>query len=193
LKKIFKEGNSRYSKRVLLEIVARSIAALKVDVISVYHHWPAPVLVPNDKADDDATGHDHSHSHSHSHDHDHYHEHSHNSSSSARPLRNLPQIVHMLTHASPEFIPPAVSKLAIQIFTELAIAESYTHGISSKNNVHFHEVGCHWNSPGSPLFQYPYRFLFHIAHYLQMMAILSFGVLNFEWKEKGWSSIFFNK
>jgi len=123
-----------------------SIAALKVDVISVYNHRPAPVPVPDNKADDDkadadTTGHDHSHSHSHSHDHNHSHEHSHNSSSSAGPLRNLPQIVHMLTHASPEYIPPAVSKLAIQTFTELAIAESYTHGTSSKNNVHFHEVG----------------------------------------------------
>jgi uncharacterized protein (DUF111 family) len=112
-----------------------SIAALKVDVTSVYNHRPAPVPAPDDKAD--TTGHDHSHNHGH----DHSHDHDHNSSSSAGPLRNLPQIVRMLTHASPEYIPPAVSKLAIQTFTELAIAESYTHGTSSKNNVHFHEVG----------------------------------------------------
>lgn len=47
----------------------------------------------------------------------------------------------MLLQSSEEFIPASVARLAIQTFTELAIAESFTHGASSPDSVHFHEVG----------------------------------------------------
>lgn len=132
-----------------------SIAALKVHVNSIYDHKPAPVPmddVPNHPGGNvnvngngnvnvsHAGGNHDAHDHSHNHGHSHGHDHDHNDSSSG-PLRNLPQIQHMLTNASPKYIPKTVAKLAIQTFTELAIAESFTHGTSSKNTVHFHEVG----------------------------------------------------
>ena len=47
----------------------------------------------------------------------------------------------MLREADPTHIPPIVSSLAISSFTELAHAEMYTHGASSLDAVHFHEVG----------------------------------------------------
>jgi len=133
-----------------------SIAALKVHVHSIYDHRPAPVPVDDVAdgvgADGVADGHDHGHTHSHEHSHGHEHEHSHGHAhdskstgtghnSSSSPLRNLPQIEQMISQASPKYIPKSVAKLAIQTFTELAIAEAFTHGTSSKNTVHFHEVG----------------------------------------------------
>ena len=94
-------------------------------------------------------GHAHSHDHNsdssnienHSHSHAHGHSHSHAHSDNHPPLRNLPQIKKMLLESSREHIPQNVCDLAIQTFTELAIAESYTHGTSSEDTVHFHEVG----------------------------------------------------
>lgn len=47
----------------------------------------------------------------------------------------------MLREADSKYIPPNVAKLAIEAFTELAIAEMHTHGASDLNSVHFHEVG----------------------------------------------------
>lgn len=47
----------------------------------------------------------------------------------------------MLQSANPSNIPPIVSSLAIKAFTELAHAEMHTHGASSLDAVHFHEVG----------------------------------------------------
>ena len=183
-----------------------SIAALKVDVESVYDHKPAPV--PKDSTADASHGnhqvevgvrnHDHNHSHEHSHHSSHEHSHSHDrhhdtdteeqqlprkneasshhnhnhshshgkeeqenetkieephshahshghshghshSNSGDGPLRNLPQIKQMLLQSSKEFIPQKVANLAIQTFTELAIAEAFTHGASSSDTVHFHE------------------------------------------------------
>ncbi len=147
-----------------------SIAALKVDVESAYHHEAAPVpkddglLKGNNKEDtvsviggSHSHSHEHHHNHNHSHDHDHgnnqphffthNHDHSHDHSHSHnhththnhKPLRNLPQIQSMLQNASKKYIPQNVADLAIQTFTELAIAESYTHGTSSPDTVHFHE------------------------------------------------------
>ncbi|KAL3798360.1 hypothetical protein HJC23_005013 [Cyclotella cryptica] len=72
----------------------------------------------------------------HDHDHNHSHSHSHNSK-----LRNLSQITKMLQAAHPSHIPPIVASLAIAAFTELAHAEMHTHGASSLDSVHFHEVG----------------------------------------------------
>ena len=145
-----------------------SIAALKVDVESVWDHKAAPV--PTDdkkdivvKKDEGSRDHDHQHghghghghehnstdhkvkevskveSHAHAHSHSHAHGHSHNHSNSEGPLRNLPQIKKMLLNSSREYIPRKVVDLAIETFTELAIAESFTHGTSSKDTVHFHE------------------------------------------------------
>ena len=186
-----------------------SIAAVKVDVTSIYEHKAAPVpqkdtenkvershdhshehghhhshnhdhthkekvgndeeikTIPIENTSHDHShqhGHSHSHSHSNSHDHshthnehdaddiqnksfgahDHSHQHGHSHShgnSHSGPLRNLPQIRKMLEESSPEHIPPIVAKLAIQTFTKLAIAESFTHGSTNENTVHFHEVG----------------------------------------------------
>ena len=47
----------------------------------------------------------------------------------------------MLQKAQPSHIPPIVASLAIAAFTELAHAEMQTHGASSLDSVHFHEVG----------------------------------------------------
>ena len=142
-----------------------SIAATKVDVMSIYKHKAAPVP-KRDTDDKDERPHDHSHNHGHSHSHsddhsrkekggndeenksagahDHSHQHgqshSHDNSHSG-PLRNLPQIRKMLEESSPQHIPPIVAKLAIQTFTKLAVAESFTHGSTNENTVHFHEVG----------------------------------------------------
>lgn len=91
-----------------------------------------------DNDEDDAHNHSHSHGNFHGHSHDHGHSHS---NSGDGPLRNLPQIERMLLNSSRKYIPQKVADLAIQTFTELAIAEAFTHGTSSKNTVHFHEVG----------------------------------------------------
>ena len=47
----------------------------------------------------------------------------------------------MLREADVKYIPSIVAKLAIEAFTELAIAEMHTHGASNLDSVHFHEVG----------------------------------------------------
>lgn len=147
-----------------------SIAANYVTVKSRYHHAPAPtpsdkLLAPISHFHSHQHSHSHSHQHSHSqsheddiHSHTHTHEHSvssnddkatneheshshsHNHSSSG-PLRNLPQIRKMLLDASPTYIPTWVRDHAIDAFTELAKAEAMTHGASSVDTVHFHEVG----------------------------------------------------
>lgn len=90
--------------------------------------------------------HEHNHNHTHSHDHDHSHNHSlsHNHShdhASYSKLRNLPEITKMLRNAPPSHIPKRVATLAIEAFTALAHAEKNTHGASSIDQVHFHEVG----------------------------------------------------
>ena len=59
----------------------------------------------------------------------HYHHH--------LPARNLPQIVDLIKAAP---LPKRVQQWSIQIFQQLAIAESTVHGVSPQE-VHFHEVG----------------------------------------------------
>lgn len=139
------------------------IAANYVTVKSRYNHSPAPI--PSDKdtsneSHDHSHGHEHSHfrnhehSHSYGHEHSHSHQHSNDSSdtashshshshtsSSSGPLRNLPQIRQMLLDAPMTYIPIWVRDNAIEAFTELAKAEAMTHGASSLDTVHFHEVG----------------------------------------------------
>jgi uncharacterized protein (DUF111 family) len=56
-------------------------------------------------------------------------------------LRNLPEIKAMLEEASVEWIPKQVKDWAVETFTALAEAEAMTHGASSIDAVHFHEVG----------------------------------------------------
>jgi len=96
--------------------------------------------------------HDHHHEHGHDHHHkldnDHHHKldnaktsHGHDHDHSNGPLRNLPQICQLLDNSSPQFIPTSVRDLAKETFTELAIAEAFTHGAASPSDVHFHEVG----------------------------------------------------
>jgi uncharacterized protein (DUF111 family) len=92
--------------------------------------------------------HDHSHGNGETpaeviHDHSHYHSHTHaqNSASGRGPLRNLPQIRKMLEDAPIKYIPLWVKDMAIQAFTSLAEAEAMTHGTTSIDAVHFHEVG----------------------------------------------------
>jgi len=97
-----------------------------------------PKQEEKDKEKQPPTPHDHAHEHSHSHSNSHDHGHDH---SSGGPLRDLPQITKMLLASSRNHIPQSVCDVAIDTFTELAIAESYTHGTSSPNTVHFHEVG----------------------------------------------------
>eukprot|EP00978_Attheya_sp_CCMP212_P013161 scaffold32954_cov51-Attheya_sp.AAC.3 len=94
-------------------------------------------------------GHDHSHqsnnNNSDSHDHEHSHGHAdqngHGEGSGGPPLRNLPEIKAMLEEASVEWIPKKVKDWAVETFTALAEAEAMTHGATSINAVHFHEVG----------------------------------------------------
>jgi pyridinium-3,5-bisthiocarboxylic acid mononucleotide nickel chelatase len=57
------------------------------------------------------------------------------------PLRNLVDIRRMLQDAPEKYIPKWVKDTAIEIFTDLAHAEAKTHGASSIDAVHFHEVG----------------------------------------------------
>jgi pyridinium-3,5-bisthiocarboxylic acid mononucleotide nickel chelatase len=67
---------------------------------------------------------------------------SHNHATSINgPLRNLPEIRFMLEKASTQYIPQWVKTMSIAAFTELAQAEAMTHGASSPDDVHFHEVG----------------------------------------------------
>jgi hypothetical protein len=87
----------------------------------------------NDDLSDEDRKHDHSHGHSHSH--------SPGADSHTGPLRNLPEIRKMLQEAPDQFLPPWVRETAIAAFTELAQAEAMTHGASSIDAVHFHEVG----------------------------------------------------
>jgi uncharacterized protein (DUF111 family) len=99
-----------------------------------------------EQQEDESAGH-HSHTHSHSqgtHSHGsqaHTHSHAHESSSSIGPLRNLPEIKRMLNEAPTEFIPNWVKEKGIKAFTELARAEARTHGATTIEDVHFHEVG----------------------------------------------------
>lgn len=77
--------------------------------------------------------------HDHSHDHTsdgHCHDHGHDGK-----LRNLPEIRRMFESAPDTVIDPWVKTNAIATFTELAKAEAHTHGASSMDAVHFHEVG----------------------------------------------------
>lgn len=71
----------------------------------------------------------------------HAHSHSHVDSSSQGPIRNLPQIRHMLRVAPEGCIPLWVRDRAIAAFTELALAEAAVHAADSIDAVHFHEVG----------------------------------------------------
>jgi len=100
-----------------------SIVGLSVIIDSIYNHESTTVPEPDDD--------DHSNNHSYDNNHNH----------SQRNLRNLPQIINLLNKSSTDYIPLTVRQLSIQTFTELAISESHTHGTSSINNVHFHEVG----------------------------------------------------
>jgi len=170
------------------------IAAMKVDVHSVYNHEAAPIPGAPQKVhesypcvehnhqclNDDPQqhngeeynhyhqGHSHNHEPAHSHhdhthnhvnssadytegvkeephnfdnEHNHSHRHSHNDGHSRGKLRNLPQITNMLQSAPSYHIPTRVATLAIEAFTTLAHAEMHTHGATSINEVHFHEVG----------------------------------------------------
>jgi uncharacterized protein (DUF111 family) len=154
-------------KRVLKSDMG-SIAANYVTVKSRYNHAAVQVPAPSrELADGAPSGHSHSHNHEediHNHSLEHGHSHSHNhqlhSDSSERsektgdtlshshshdhalgPLRNLPQIRKMLIDAPPTYIPVWVRDHAIEAFTELAKAEAMTHGATSVESVHFHEVG----------------------------------------------------
>lgn len=127
-----------------------SIASNYVTVNSRYDHAPTPIPSSNHTQHDDRRhdngreSHNHDHEpdlHSHSHDHmsaSHSHDHTHSSSG---PRRNLPKIRSMLELSLTEFIPIWVRDKAIETFTELAMAEATTHGASSLDAVHFHEVG----------------------------------------------------
>jgi uncharacterized protein (DUF111 family) len=169
------------------------IAAMKVDVHSVYHHEAAPVpgSAPQKEVheSDPYVEHNHKglkddplqhhggeynqyhHGHSHNHEsvhihhdhihnhvnsssvlkdepqhnfdneHNHSHGHSHENGHSNGKLRNLPQITKMLQSAPSYHIPTRVVTLAIEAFTTLAYAEMHTHGATSIDEVHFHEVG----------------------------------------------------
>ena len=89
--------------------------------------------------------HDHSHSHDNSneHHHAHTHEHDHSTTTGGGPLRNLPEIRHMLqdTPAAQTHLPAWVRQQAVAAFEALAEAEAAVHGATSVNTVHFHEVG----------------------------------------------------
>jgi len=156
------KGDFSLEMEKVLKSSMGSIAANYVTVNSRYNHQPAPT--PSDALSNDGShshSHEHSHNHEHSHSHNHSHEHSHelghsHENNNARidesshshshqhasgPLRNLPQIRKMLLDASPTYVPVWVRNYAIEAFTELAKAEAMTHGVSSLDTVHFHEVG----------------------------------------------------
>ena len=102
------------------------------------HDGPGTKDKPKDDPSE-AASRGHSHAHSHAHSHGHHHDH-HPHGGGGR-LRNLPEIASMLRSAPPKHIPPRVSDLAVGAFTALARAEAATHGASSVDDVHFHEVG----------------------------------------------------
>lgn len=90
--------------------------------------------------------HDHTHDHSHSHgsntEHEHHREHE-NGSEHGHPhphtdgTRHLSDVLQIIDSSS---IAPQAKSLAARIFERLAVAEAKVHG-TSKDNVHFHEVG----------------------------------------------------
>jgi len=69
-------------------------------------------------------------------DHDHAHDHA--GHDDRGPSRNLGHILGLLRASS---LPPYVRSLAGRAFYLLAVAEARTHGASSPESVHFHEVG----------------------------------------------------
>lgn len=70
--------------------------------------------------------HEHTHHHEHEHHHDHHHEH-----------RGLKEIIEIIDNSG---ISDNAKKIAKDIFTVIAKAESKAHG-ENIENVHFHEVG----------------------------------------------------
>jgi pyridinium-3,5-bisthiocarboxylic acid mononucleotide nickel chelatase len=130
---------------------------------------PAPRSSDPDLAASDDGLHLHSHSHSHAHTHTHAHSnaedtapdsgsHSARVSStddqqparrdhfgqqdSAGPFRGLPEIRAMLeSDEAAQWLPMPVRHTAIQVFTQLALAEAAVHCAESADSVHFHEVG----------------------------------------------------
>lgn len=165
------EGEFRIEMKRVWRGGMGSIAATHVSVHSSYGHEPAPVPTPAVEKTPEANAghsHDHNHSHdySHSHGHGHLHEHSdhdgkineaglnsesqsdghchahgHSRTNSRGPLRNWPQIRKMLLDAPTDYIPTWVRDVALEAFQTLATAEAETHGASSADAVHFHEVG----------------------------------------------------
>jgi len=86
-------------------------------------------------------GHDHPHSHDHPHDHkhphDHGHSHEHNHSHEHDHQRNYGMIKELIEVST---LNERVKQLSIDIFDEVAKAESKIHNVSI-DQVHFHEVG----------------------------------------------------
>lgn len=110
------------------------------------HDAPLEGDQPNDIPHLDADqryNYDHRHQ-QHQHQHDHHHNH-HDDSKKSRegdgPLRNFPQIRHLIHSAPDEYLPPWVKTTAVAAFFALATAECHVHGASSIDQVHFHEVG----------------------------------------------------
>jgi len=125
------------------EDVKRGTGCIAATYVRVGSRWDhAPEAVPGAEGRGRDRGHDHGHDRGHDHgrdrghDHDHGHDHGHDDGRG--PSRNLPTIVVMLERSS---LPPYVKSLASSAFSLLASAEALTHGASSPDDVHFHEVG----------------------------------------------------
>lgn len=158
------KGEFSLEMKQVLKSDLGSIAAKYVTVKSQFNHAPAPLPTADELVVRVSNSYSHEHSHNYNHTHSHSHgdqhhadtfkdkatngtevepslSHRHNHHHVSGPLRNLPEIRQMLLDASPSYIPKWVRDYAIESFTELAKAEAMTHGTSSLDTVHFHEVG----------------------------------------------------
>lgn len=83
------------------------------------------------------------HTHAHHHQEQHYHHPDHHDENEIGigPLRNFPQIRHLIQSAPDVYLPPWVKITAVAAFFALATAECHVHGANSIDQVHFHEVG----------------------------------------------------
>jgi hypothetical protein len=115
--------NGQRATKVEVELKPELASSASSSSTVSYHHSHTVTHSTND-------GHSHHHTH-------HHHHHDSHKSNLVTATRHLPEIAHMIQHAS---LPKRVEDWSLAIFRRLAEAEGAVHGIPPEQ-VHFHEVG----------------------------------------------------